>query len=209
MSTIIHKALFQKLEGHGEWRRFRESFRTLSGLEVDLLEGLPEEAGHYLSATIDVRGVLVGVLAARKGGCGGAHESASEQFLHLAAERFSSVLAESHVHDHKRLPPVVVKTCRWIRSRALAHEVRLSEAASNCGLSPSHLSRLFHHSTGLTFQNYVRLYRLERACELLAGSDLPITRIVFDTGFQSISQFHRSFRAVYGERPTDYRKRMH
>lgn len=207
MALIIHKVLFEKLAHHPEWLQFKEFFRTLSGYEVELLEKRPAGNERLLASNIDLRGVLVGVLVARSGHHGKAHDSACQHFLRMAAERFASLLSESHVQDHKRLSAVVVKTCRWIRTRATQQELRLTEAAAACGLSASHLSRLFHQSTGLTFQEYVRRFRLERACELLEQTDLDITRIAFDAGFQSISQFHRSFRAVYGERPTQYRRR--
>jgi AraC-like DNA-binding protein len=208
MSLIIHKVLFEKLTQHPDWVEFRETFRTLSGFGVELAEEVPNRQENRLSTKIDVRGVLVGVLVAEDPGLERAHGRACQHLLSMAAERFASILSESHVHDHERLPAAVLKTCRWIRSRALAHEVRLAEAADCCGLSPSHLSRLFHQSTGLTFQEYVRRYRLERACELLTTTRQSITAIAFESGFQSVSQFHRSFKAVHGARPLEYRKRQ-
>ena len=206
MALIIHKVLYDKLARHPEWLRFKETFLTLTGYELFLVEGYPRGAGKRLSAKIDVRGVLVGLLVAEGNQGEGKREQACRHLLEMAAERFASVLSSSNVHDHEHLPAVVLKTCRWIRSRALAHEVRLAEAAVASGLSVSHLSRLFHQSTGLTFQEYVRRYRLERACELLLGTNQSITSIAFESGFQSISQCHRSFRAVYGERPLEYRR---
>ena len=82
----------------------------------------------------------------------------------------------------------------------------MSEAAAANGISPSHLSRLFHQSTGLNYQEYVRRFRLEQACKLLTTTNQSVTAIAFESGFQSISQFHRSFKAVYGEPPLKYRK---
>jgi AraC-like DNA-binding protein len=207
MSLIIHKVLFEKLSSHPEWGKFRDTYRVLSGHDVALLEQLPRGRGKPLSARIDVRGILVGVLVADEKGIEARdHEKACQHLLSMAAERFASILSESHVHDHERLPAVVLKTCKWIRSQAFEHEVRLTEAAEACGLSESHLSRLFHRSTGMTFQEYVRRCRLEEACKLLTTTDRSITRVAFESGFQSISQFHRSFRAVYKERPLEYRK---
>jgi AraC-like DNA-binding protein len=206
MSLIIHKYLFEKLANHPEWARFKGTFETLSGCPLHLEETRPGGQGGDLAVKVDVRGVLVGVMVAEARGLGAAEEQACRHLLTLAAERFSSILAMSSSHDHEHLPPVVLKTTRWIRDRALNKEIRLGEAAASCGLSAGHLSRLFHQSTGLTFQEYVRRFRLERACELLSGTNQSITEIAFESGFQSISQFHRSFRAVYGRAPLKYRK---
>ena len=205
MALIIHKYLFEKLANHPEWLAFRETFGVLSGCGVELQEG--GGVRRQTAVKIDVRGVLVGVLVLKGELSGPEREKACAHLLSLAAERFASILAESHVHDHERLPSVILKTCRWIRGRALTQEVRLSEAAAACSFSPGHLSRLFHQSTGLTFQEYVKRFRLEKACELLASTDQSVTRIACDAGFQSISQFHRSFKAVYGEPPTAWRRK--
>jgi AraC-like DNA-binding protein len=207
MSLIIHRVLFEKLANHPEWHEFQTTYQVLSGRSVTLREEVPSSGDKPLSASIDVRGVLVGVLVAKRETGDRVREKACQHLLSMAAERFASILSESNVHDHERLPTVVLKTCRWIRSRALEHDVRLTEAAEVCDLSESHLSRLFHQSTGMTFQEYVRRFRLERACELLATTDQSITRVAFESGFQSISQFHRSFKAVYKARPHEYRKK--
>jgi AraC-like DNA-binding protein len=206
MALIIQKVLFEKLQHHPEWVEFEETFRTLSGYRVRLAEEQPGDGQGQLSAQIDVRGVLVGVLVAEGPKCVRGREKACRHLLTMAAERFASILALSNLHDHERLPGVVLKTCQWIRAHALEQEIRLCEAAAVCGLSAGHLSRLFHRSTGLTFQEYVRRFRLERACELLRTTRQPVTTIAFEAGFQSISQFHRSFKAVYGQAPLEYRK---
>ena len=207
MSLIIHKVLFEKLASHPEWERFQGTFAALNGFPVRLAEEPEGVRQEGLTAKIDVRGVLVGVLVAEPGGIEEAREKACLHLLSMATERFASILAASNIHDHERLPAVVMKTTRWVRSRALHQDVRLVEAAAACGISPGHLSRLFHQSTGLTFQEYVRRFRLDRACELLSTTSQPVTTIAFESGFQSISQFNRSFRAVHGESPLEYRKK--
>jgi AraC-like DNA-binding protein len=207
MSLIIHRVLFDKLRAHPEWRRFEDAFGTLAGRPVLLLEGVRVKRGACLVVRIDLHGVLVGVLVIEGLDPGTARGQACRHLLAMAAERFAGILAAGHPHDQGHLPAVVRRTCAWIRSHALTEQVRLAEAAQACGLSAGHLSRLFHHSTGLTFQEYVRRFRLEKACELLVSTDHSVTRIAFDAGFHSISQFHRSFKAVYGERPLEYRRK--
>jgi AraC-like DNA-binding protein len=206
MALIIHKVLFGKLSQLPDWGEFKRTFRELCGCEVELQERPSVEGKDGPMSEIDVRGILVGVLLVRDEASLQVSRSACQQLLNLAAERFASLLAARHVHDHEQLPAAVLKTCQWIRAHALLEDIRLEAAAEACGLSAGHLSRLFHQSTGLTFQEYVRRFRLERACELLQTSDQSITAIAFESGFQSISQFHRSFKSVYGQTPSAYRK---
>jgi AraC-like DNA-binding protein/mannose-6-phosphate isomerase-like protein (cupin superfamily) len=70
--------------------------------------------------------------------------------------------------------------------------------ASAVHLSPKYLARCFREALGITPMAYVRRYRLERAREQLVTSDLPITRIAHDTGFQDAAHFSRAFRTLYG-----------
>lgn len=59
----------------------------------------------------------------------------------------------------------------------------LAEVAEAVGLSRFHFSRLFHASTGLTFQEWLIRVRLEYACDLLADPEGPgVTRIAVEVG---------------------------
>jgi len=130
---------------------------------------------------------------------------AVRRMLALAAENFAHLLAEQGDPHLESLPAVVARACRYIRAHALSGKVRLSETAAACQVSAEHLSRVFHHSTGLSYNEYVTRFRLEHATELLRQTDRSVTDIAHETGFQSISQFHRSFRAVHQTSPRAYR----
>lgn len=207
MSTIIHKVLFERMARHPEWGLFREAFAAVTGSPVCLVEEPDGGPGTHLAQRIELHGVYVGTLSVGGSAAPRGQVEAWRHLLKMAAERFAAVLAASHIHDREPLPQPILKTCRWIQAHALTQEVPLGEAARQCGLSPSHLSRLFHRSTGMTYQEYVTRYRLERACHLLGTTDRSVTDIAFESGFQSISQFHRSFKAIYGEKPLEFRRK--
>ena len=52
-----------------------------------------------------------------------------------------------------------------------------------------------------------RLWRLQRAAELLCGTTLQVTAIAAQCGFEDSSYFARSFRQLYGCGPTEFRRR--
>ena len=54
--------------------------------------------------------------------------------------------------------------------------------------------------------SYVTMFRISKACEMLAETELPVSEIALLCGFGGISQFNRSFRADTGTTPRDYRK---
>jgi AraC-like DNA-binding protein len=80
--------------------------------------------------------------------------------------------------------------------------------ARRLGVSPAHLSRVFHHATGLRLVDYLARYRAERVRTLLADDPgRPVSEVAKACGFASISQFNRVFKATYGASPRSFRTR--
>ena len=73
-------------------------------------------------------------------------------------------------------------------------------------LSPNHFCRYFKKSTGVTFIEYLNLYRIKKAEELLCNKTLGVMEISILCGFGSISQFYRHFKQVKGVTPKEIRK---
>ncbi len=83
----------------------------------------------------------------------------------------------------------------------------LARLAARAGLSPFHFHRVFKGMTGETPLELVRRLRLERAAARLVGTDLGITRLAFEAGFETHEAFSRAFRLAYGTSPTGFRRR--
>ena len=80
--------------------------------------------------------------------------------------------------------------------------------SSIAGLSPFHFARAFKKSVGVTPHDYVIQRRVERARELLVGSDMPLSEIALAAGFADQSHCARRFREYIGMCPRDYRWSM-
>jgi len=83
--------------------------------------------------------------------------------------------------------------------------ISLDEMASLCNISSSYFSKLFQKVTGGNFAHYINRLRVERACVLLVESDLPITVIALDLGFDDNSYFDKVFKRITGMTPSLYR----
>jgi AraC-like DNA-binding protein len=104
-----------------------------------------------------------------------------------------------------RAEPVEIwKARRLIRDHS-DEELSLTQIARSVNLSANYLSEKFKEVTGFNFVRYVGHTRIARARDLLRGSDLRISEIAFATGFQSLSQFNRTFRKLCGQSPTAFR----
>jgi transcriptional regulator GlxA family with amidase domain len=74
-------------------------------------------------------------------------------------------------------------------------------------VSEAHFARSFKDAFGLPPHRYLLTRRIERAKTLLRDTDLTITEIAFQTGWNSLGTFGRTFRDVTGESPGDLRAR--
>jgi len=75
------------------------------------------------------------------------------------------------------------------------------------GVSEAHFARSFKQAFGVPPHRYLLTRRVERAKALLRDTDLSITEIAFQTGWESLGTFGRTFRDITGESPGAIRAR--
>jgi AraC-like DNA-binding protein len=98
----------------------------------------------------------------------------------------------------------VLQARRYIEDNFSA-PITAGEIAKACGLSESYLYRVFSHAMGVTPHNYLLGKRLTAAKEALISSDLPLSRIAEQCGFQSQAYFCCCFKNETGMSPGEFR----
>ena len=88
--------------------------------------------------------------------------------------------------------------------REYARPLNVAQIASEAYASPAHFTRSFKRAFGQTPHQYLLQRRIERAKELLRETDLPVTDVCLEVGFQSLGSFSRVFRDFVGEPPSAY-----
>jgi DNA-binding response OmpR family regulator len=104
--------------------------------------------------------------------------SADEKFLQRATEVAEKLLMEPEFGPER-----------------FAHELALSRA---------HLNRKLRGLLGQRTGDFLRTLRLKRAAELLHQKSGTVSEIAFQVGFNHLSYFARSFKAQYGQSPSEY-----
>ena len=102
-------------------------------------------------------------------------------------------------------PAVIAKARKHIHQH-LDSPLPLGSVAKVAGLSESHFCRLFKEATGLTLTDYVNRCRVEWAKKELLKPEMRVSEIAFHVGYQSLSQFNRSFARIVGASPTRWRQ---
>jgi len=92
--------------------------------------------------------------------------------------------------------------------RNLDETLPLAELARVACFSPYHFHRVFKGMTGESVAEYVRRLRMERAAERLKLGSETILAIALEAGFESHEAFTRSFRSVFGQTPSCFRRAL-
>jgi AraC family transcriptional regulator len=125
----------------------------------------------------------------------------------MVVARFVDVIAPGRERDVEAQPMLrrrMARVADWMHSR-LESPVSLDEAAREAGLSSYHFLRGFRQVTGVTPHQYLVRLRLGRAARLLVRTDLPVTQVALDAGFEDLSNFIRTFRRATGKSPGRFR----
>lgn len=87
-----------------------------------------------------------------------------------------------------------------------ASSITLNELAGVANMNPKYFCRFFRSITHQTPIDYVNMYRIEKAAQMLHSTRLPVTDICMECGFNDSSNFIKVFRKYKGMTPMQYRK---
>ena len=104
------------------------------------------------------------------------------------------------------LAPWAQRRCLELMHARLSEDISLDELAAEARLSPFHFARMFKQSVGVPPRVYLTRLRMEKACELLETTDLPVTQIAQEVGYSSNQVLARIFIKHQRMSPTDYRR---
>ncbi|WP_394688411.1 helix-turn-helix domain-containing protein [Hoeflea sp.] len=86
-------------------------------------------------------------------------------------------------------------------------DLNLSRLARKMGLPARQVSNAINRVHSLSVSQYVNNKRVADACRMLETTSEPVTRIMFEAGFMTKSNFNREFARVTGTTPSEWRKR--
>ena len=89
-----------------------------------------------------------------------------------------------------------------------SEQLTISQIAKSASISNSECIRCFHHVIGMTPIQYLKEYRLHRACQMLSSTNELISDIALQCGFHDFSYFTKTFRETRGITPGEYRRTL-
>lgn len=100
--------------------------------------------------------------------------------------------------------PRLARVHQYVLANYAGH-ISLADAAGVAALERNYFSSYFHARVGLRFRDWLSHLRVGRAIELLQTSDLAITGVAFEVGFQDLRTFERAFKKCTGSTPRAFK----
>jgi len=108
----------------------------------------------------------------------------------------------------RKIPPWAKELKELIQDQ-IDTSISLKQLSQSLDINPAYLSREFSkYFDNLSFGDYIRKLRIEKAMEYLNNSTYSLTRIAYLTGFSDQSHFTRIFKKHIGQNPSAYRKKL-
>jgi AraC-like DNA-binding protein len=124
---------------------------------------------------------------------------------HLLIEVFEKFLKQK---SSKKIPSWA-KELKEIIQDQIDTNISLKQLSQDLEINPAYLSREFSkYFDNLSFGDYIRKLRIEKAIEYLKNSNYSLTKIAYLTGFSDQSHFTRIFKKHTGQNPSSFRKKL-
>ncbi|PYI53596.1 hypothetical protein DLM86_16750 [Paenibacillus flagellatus] len=85
-------------------------------------------------------------------------------------------------------------------------DLSLKDAADHLDLSPNYFGMTFKRETGVSFNQFLTQYRMEKAKALLAHPFVKVYEVGEAVGFEDYAYFSKTFKKHTGFSPSEYRK---
>lgn len=127
------------------------------------------------------------------------------KLLNIFAKHISEVAARLSVTPDIQEPDGIRKSREFI-NRHSNERISLDQVAAVANMSASHFCRVFKKATDMHFSEYVSRIRVDKAKSMLNEANYTMTHIAYDCGFNSVTDFNRTFKKITGLTPSGYRK---
>lgn len=136
----------------------------------------------------------------------------SQLFMKSSLLRILAVLSGSRLflpteknHD-KRVEEI--KTVLTYIKENYKEKIYIQDLARQVNMNAQYFCRFFKKSIGRSPMEYINEYRLKQSLRLLKETDLPVTEVCLECGYNNLGNFLRSFKKYAGTTPLQYRKEV-
>jgi len=123
--------------------------------------------------------------------------------IHEFCKVIACLLEKKNVTKHK---DVIDAVCQYLKEHYDEPDLGVETMAEKVHLTPGYLGKLFRNHAQVSFNEYLKNLRLEKAQDLLVQTDDPVTVISEKVGILNTNYFYALFKKTYGISPAVYRE---
>lgn len=136
-------------------------------------------------------------------------ESAAEDlectgYLYLFLSKLIAERSDKRESGNVKRKVILDDIIKYIDNNFCNSLLTLETVSKSFHLNKSYLARLFRAGTNVTVSHYILMLRINKACELLGNSNLPIKTIAYSIGFNDALYFSKKFKEAMGFSPTEF-----
>lgn len=109
--------------------------------------------------------------------------------------------------SHSRQAKKVMELINWLNEN-FTEPISLDKLSEQTGLSEKYICRIFKEYTSKTPMTYINELRIENACYEMTKLKKSVTQAAYDSGFNDLSYFCKTFKRYKGVTPNEYRKNI-
>ncbi len=125
--------------------------------------------------------------------------SASENYTSLCSEVITNVYNKNEKDRMARVISFLTEN--------FDTKIELEQVASVACMTPNAFCRYFKKRTHKSFTQYLNEIRLRHACKLLIEGEVQIATVCYQSGFNTLTNFNRQFKALMNVTPSEYMNR--
>ena len=132
---------------------------------------------------------------------------ALSKLLEIFADQLAEQSNQISLQQNRAELPAIARAREFIRQHH-REKLSLDLVAGAVHTNRFYFCKVFKRETGLTFTAYLSRQRIATATHLLTNSNLRVSEIAFEVGFQSLTHFNLVFHRIVGESPTKFRSHL-
>ena len=137
-----------------------------------------------------------------------AASSDKESFRQTAEGLLTEALsARKDTAGEMKYSHVISRAEKYVAENYCDPNISLISTARHVGMSAAHFSTVFSQAMGRSFISYLTAMRMEKAKELLQTTNLRLSDIALEVGYNEPNYFSHVFRKVEGMTPKEWRAR--
>lgn len=127
----------------------------------------------------------------------------------LAHAAFTGIVTKLGLTETENARPTIIGRAMELITNSYRQPITLQWLAQKLGVSKCYLSRELNLFLKMGFREYINCLRIDYAKNMLKQTNLSITEIALESGFDNPRTFNRAFQAVTGTTPRLFRKGSH